>query len=165
MRARCLFLFFIYLITVNTHAQVASLPVEREVEIATLNPAELIQLVNQFRSAGCQCGDTRFGPAPPVTWNNQLEAASLNHSKVMFRKNKLSHIEPNGSTAGERIKQAGYQWKSYGENIAQGFTSEKEVIQGWMKSPGHCRNIMNRNFTEMGVARAGNYWTLEIATK
>ena len=54
---------------------------------------------------------------------------------------------------------------AYGENIATGYTSEREVVDAWIKSPGHCKNIMNKAYKEMGVARVGNYWTQEMASK
>jgi uncharacterized protein YkwD len=54
---------------------------------------------------------------------------------------------------------------SYGENIAFGQRSEREVMQGWLSSPGHCKNIMSKTFKEMGVSRVGDYWTQVFATK
>jgi len=45
-----------------------------------------------------------------------------------------------------------------------GQQNEEEVMKSWLKSPGHCANIMNPNVTEVGVARSGNYWTQLFAT-
>ena len=62
-------------------------------------------------------------------------------------KNKyFAHIGSDGSTAGSRIEEAGYNWRTYGENIGQGYKSEEEVIEGWLHSAGHCKNIMSKNF-------------------
>jgi len=47
----------------------------------------------------------------------------------------------------------------YGENIGMGYKNEKEMVEGWLKSPGHCKNIMNKGYKEMGVAKVGSYWT------
>lgn len=124
-----------------------------------VNKTLLTLLVNDVRSKGCQCGDTRYPPAPPVVWNDLLEKAALNHTLDMQRNNYFSHTSPNGAKASDRIAAAGYAWRTYGENIAQGFANEKEVIKGWLQSPGHCKNIMDKNAREMGVARAGTYWT------
>lgn len=131
----------------------------------TVNKAVMLQLVNEVRKKGCQCGDTYYYPAPTITWNNQLEAAAYEHSEDMYTNKYFDHIAPDGSNGGSRIEQAGYNWMTFGENIAVGFRSEKEVLDGWLLSPGHCKNIMNNSFKEMGVARVGTYWTQEFAAK
>ncbi|HEY1023735.1 MAG TPA: CAP domain-containing protein, partial [Sphingobacteriaceae bacterium] len=69
----------------------------------------------------------------------------------------------NGKTVKDRIEAAGYklaglQSYSYGENIAAGQRSIDQVMSSWIKSPGHCKNLMNPNFTEIGVAQANYYW-------
>jgi len=125
----------------------------------------LLQLVNKARSTGCQCGETWFPKTSPVSWNNQLESAAIEHSQDMFRKKYFSHNAPDGSNAGDRIKKSGYKWKLYGENIATGQTSEEQVVGGWLKSAGHCKNIMNSDFTEIGAGREGNLWTMVLARR
>jgi uncharacterized protein YkwD len=55
--------------------------------------------------------------------------------------------------------------RTYGENISNGYKTEQSVIEGWIKSAGHCRNIMNPNVKEMGVAREGDYWTQVFGTR
>jgi uncharacterized protein YkwD len=132
---------------------------------STVNKTILIQLVNEVRKNGCQCGDTYYNPAPVVSWNSQLEAAAYHHSKDMNDKKYFSHESPDGSDAADRITRAGYNWSTYGENIGQGYSDEHKVINGWLNSPGHCRNIMNKLYKEMGVARVGSYWTMVLASK
>jgi uncharacterized protein YkwD len=131
----------------------------------TINKTVLLQLVNDVRKKGCNCGDTYYAPAPPLKWNDQLENASQVHSTDMEKNRYFSHIAPDGSNGGERIRNAGYQWLVYGENIANGYKNEEEVIRGWIASPGHCKNIMNKDYTEMGIGRSGTYWTQVLATK
>jgi uncharacterized protein YkwD len=126
---------------------------------ASINKTVLLQLVNKVRQSGCTCAGKYYPPVPPVQWNEQLEKAALAHSRDMSAKKYFSHTAPDGSNGGVRIERAGYHWMAYGENIASGYKSEQEVISGWLSSPGHCKNIMNKNYREMGVARAGNYWT------
>ena len=132
---------------------------------ATVNKSQLLQLVNEVRQKGCQCGDTYYYPTTKVTWNTQLELAAYNHSSDMYRNQYFSHIAPDGSNGGVRIDRVGYNWMAYGENIGTGYTSEREVVDAWIKSPGHCKNIMNKAYKEMGVARVGNYWTQEFAAR
>jgi uncharacterized protein YkwD len=131
----------------------------------TVDKEVLLKLVNDVRKKGCNCGDTYYPPAPPLTWNNVLEKVALEHSHDMSQNKYFSHTGADGSSAGERIQRAGYAWKFYGENIASGYRTEQEVITGWIGSPGHCKNIMGKDYREMGVAREGNLWTQEFGTK
>ena len=67
----------------------------------------------------------------------------------------------------DRIVFAGYNFKGYksfavGENIAFGQTSIKEVMAGWFKSEGHCKNLMNPAFKEVGVAENSKYWVQDF---
>src|SRR3982751_222865 len=124
----------------------------------TVDKNILLQLVNDTRKKGCNCGDTYYPPVPPLTWNDQLEVAAQEHSEDMDKNKYFSHTAPDGSTAGVRMQRTGYAWTSYGENIASGPESEKSVINGWLSSPGHCKNIMSKNFREMGVGHSGKLW-------
>lgn len=125
----------------------------------TTNEAVMLQLVNAYRSKGCNCGDEYFDATTPLTWNDTLELAAYNHSTDMNSKNFFDHKGSDGSMANNRIEKYNYNWTAYGENIASGYQTESEVVEAWIKSPGHCKNIMNPNFEEIGVARAGDYWT------
>jgi uncharacterized protein YkwD len=135
---------------------------------ASLSPAVnktvLLQLINDVRKKGCKCGTIYYPPVAPLTWSDKLEKAAFGHSNDMFRNRYFSHTGSDGSGSGERISTAGYSWKFYGENIAQGYPSEKEVVAGWLSSPGHCANIMNKNYKEMGVAKVGDYWTQDFGS-
>lgn len=131
----------------------------------TINKSLMLQLVNEARSKGCQCGDTYYPAAPSLLWNDQLATAAFTHSNDMYENDYFSHTALDGSNGGIRIQRAGYAWRTYGENIAMGYRTEKEVVDGWLQSPGHCKNIMNKSFKEVGVARVGTYWTQEFGTK
>lgn len=133
--------------------------------VNTANKTVLLHLVNDARKKGCNCGDTYYPPVPVLTWNDLLETAAYAHSKDMVQKNFFSHTGSDGSSSSERIGRAGYNWNYYGENIAAGYLSEKDVVDGWLSSPGHCRNIMYQNFKEMGVGRVNNHWTLDFGSR
>jgi uncharacterized protein YkwD len=160
-------MFFIPLIFVFiTSCTKDSIPVVADNAVSsTVNKTVLLQLVNDARKKGCNCGNTYYAPAPALTWNDQLEKAAFNHSNDMFRNKYFSHTGSDGSGSGERINDAGYSWRYYGENIAQGYPTEKEVVAGWLSSPGHCSNIMSKNYKEMGVARVGDYWTQDFGSR
>jgi len=125
----------------------------------------LLELINTHRKTGCKCGEDNFAPTTPVKWNTALERAARAHSEDMFTNNFFSHTGSDGSSVGARLERHNYKWKNYGENIARGAHTEKSVIDAWIKSAGHCRNIMNRNFTDVGASKKGNYWTLILATQ
>ncbi len=126
----------------------------------SINEGMLIELVNKSRSQGARCGSEYFPPAGPVSWNNELTAAAQIHSNDMNANSFFSHTGSDTSSLADRVRRIGYKYSTIGENIAMGETQTEElVVEGWMNSPGHCRNIMQANFTEMGVARSGIYWT------
>jgi uncharacterized protein YkwD len=133
--------------------------------VYNVNASLILQLVNNVRKSGCNCGSTIMPPVAPVTWNDLLSKAAYDHSLDMQSKNYFDHTGLNGSNPGTRISAAGYSWRAYGENIAKGYPSETEVVNGWINSEGHCKNIMNANFKEMGAGRAGAYWTQEFGTR
>ncbi len=130
----------------------------------SVNREKILELVNQARREGRYCGKEYFEPAEEVVWNEKLELAAQIHSNDMYDNDFFSHTGSDGSDAGERLEAVGYKWITYGENIAKGYENEEQVIKAWLKSEGHCKNIMNPAFKEMGVARAGYYWTQVLAT-
>ena len=130
-----------------------------------INKTVLLQMVNDARAKGCNCGTTYMPPVAPLVWNTQLETAAYNHSNDMFTRNYFSHYSPEGTTAGTRASAAGYRWRALGENIAKGYPTESAVITAWLKSSGHCRNIMNSRFKDMGISRVGSYWTQVLGSK
>lgn len=124
----------------------------------------LLQLVNEVRAKGCNCGNTAMPPVQPLSWNILLELAAAKHSKDMLDRKYFSHTSPEGVTPQMRIKAAGYAYSWSGENIASGFSREADVLNGWLKSEGHCKNIMNANYKEMGVGRANGLWAQVFAS-
>ncbi|MBR4084760.1 MAG: hypothetical protein IKK33_10825 [Lachnospiraceae bacterium] len=75
----------------------------------------------------------------------------------------FSHTRPDGSSFATALKEQNVSYRSAGENIAWGQRSPEEVMKVWMNSPGHRANIMNPNFTTIGVAYHENtkgigYW-------
>lgn len=123
---------------------------------------KLLDLVNDVRSKGTTCGSTYYPPVGSIVWSSKLETAALKHSNDMMDNDFFSHTSFNGDTFITRIQNAGYIYSSAGENIAMGYPSEESVMNGWLNSQGHCANIMNSSFTEMGVGRVGTYWTQDF---
>lgn len=130
-----------------------------------------LSLINEARSVARSCGDTFFEAAGPVTWNNKLAAAAQVHSDDMALHNFFSHTGSDGSDISQRIDAQQYNWRTIGENIAAGQQTTESVIDAWLDSPGHCQNIMNAKFAEVGVTCVENnnsdysqYWTNVFGT-
>ena len=128
---------------------------------------EFLYRINLARQKGCNCGHTYMPPAPPVAWNDQLEDAARGHALDMSERSYFSHTSKNGRTMSDRAMDAGYGFKGFksyavGENIAQGQMSIAEVMAGWLKSEGHCRNLMNPAFKEVGVSEIDHYWVQDF---
>jgi len=123
----------------------------------------LLELINEYRSKGCNCSNVYMAPVPIVAWNEKLEKAAWLHSKEMSDSAYFSHTGKNGSNPGNRISKMGYKWKTYEENIALGVLTEKTLIKGLMNSPVHCKAMMNPNVRETAVALYNNFWTQELA--
>jgi uncharacterized protein YkwD len=129
----------------------------------------ILDLINQARAAPRTCGNERFNAAPPLRWNEMLADSSLRHSEDMARNNYFAHNSRDGTASWDRVERAGYRYRTTGENIAGGQQSPEEAVAGWIKSPGHCANLMNPEFVDMGAAVAVNrrsslglYWTQEF---
>ena len=131
---------------------------------------EVLSLVNTARSKARKCGRKQFAAVPPLTLSAILSRAALAHSQDMANKSFFEHRGSDGSMVGERATRVGYKWRGVGENIANGAETAQAVVEMWLKSPGHCENIMAPGFTEMGIAfavnrksDAGIYWTQVFA--
>ncbi len=131
----------------------------------------ILDQVNQARAEPRRCGNQSFEPAPPLSWDQQLAETALAHSQDMAEKDYFSHQGRDRSQAGDRARRQGYSWQRIGENIAAGQGSAEQAVSSWLASPGHCQNIMNPGFTEMGAAYATNprsaatiYWTQVFGT-
>ena len=129
-----------------------------------------LQLVNEVRARGTRCGGRSFAPASPVTLSGTLVSVALGHASDMAEHNYFEHEDLAGHSPADRVRAVGYREKLVGENIAYGPKSADEVVQGWLDSPGHCENIMDPRFEEMGIAYAagrvskhGLYWVQVLA--
>jgi uncharacterized protein YkwD len=115
---------------------------------------QTLVLVNQARAQPRKCGSKSFPAAASLTLSATLNRAALIHAQDMAQHNFFEHEGSDGSTVADRATRVGYQWRSIGENIAAGPTTAASVVKGWLDSPGHCANIMDPAFAEMGIAYA-----------
>ena len=129
-----------------------------------------LALVNEARARGARCGGQAFAPAPPLALSGTLGGVASGHAVDMAQHNYFEHVDLAGHTPADRVRAVGYRETLVGENIAYGPKSVEEVVQGWLDSPGHCANIMDHRFSEIGIAwapgqvgRRGLYWVMELA--
>jgi uncharacterized protein YkwD len=130
---------------------------------------DVISEINEARSVGRNCGSKYYRPQGPVKWNGELAVAARRHANDMADKNYFSHTGKNGSFFGTRIKKAGYKYSFAGEVLAAGQTSPASAVSDWLKSPSHCRVLMNGKFKHAGTSHAVNmsskynhYWAVEF---
>ena len=90
----------------------------------------------------------------PLIENSKLTTAAQQHAEWMAKNQRMSHTGEGRSKPGSRIKAAGYDWSTYGENVAYGQKTPAEVMRVWLNSPGHRRNIKSTAYSEIGIGRA-----------
>jgi len=127
---------------------------------------QLLNLINAARTQPRQCGPQAFTATTPLSWSDTLANAANSHTRNMANGNFFDHLDHDGRTPGDRAELAGYSARNIGENIAAGLDTPRKVVDGWLASPGHCANLMNPQFRELGAAYAmdpksdaGIYWT------
>ena len=136
--------------------------------------SRVLELVNRARARGTSCGRKPFAPVSPVRLSEALASAARGHAIDMAEHEYFEHQDLSGHTPADRVRAMGYREKLVGENIAYGPQSPEEVVRGWLESPGHCENIMDSRFAEMGIAYAlgrapapasgrGLYWVQVLA--
>ncbi|WP_375388167.1 CAP domain-containing protein [uncultured Amnibacterium sp.] len=132
--------------------------------------AQLLTLVNQARATARSCGATTYPAAPALQRSTALDTAAGAYALKMGQERFFDHTSPDGSTMVSRLKAVGITNTTERENIAAGQTSAASVMAGWLKSPGHCANIMAKDVTRIGLGHAtvqgspyGQYWVQDFA--
>jgi uncharacterized protein YkwD len=108
-----------------------------------LDPSRVVELTNQARA------EARLAP---LAVNPALTAAARAKLEDMLRRDYFEHRTPDGRQPWWFMQAAGYRLRMAGENLAKGYRTETDLQRGWMKSKPHRKNILNRDFTEIGVA-------------
>jgi uncharacterized protein YkwD len=105
----------------------------------------------------------------PVSTDGRVVGAAAAGATAMARRNTMSHT--TGGKATKRLGATGYSWSIVVENIGDGYGSLGDAMAGWEQSPGHRKNLLNPQVTDLGVAAAATasrgrqriYWTLVMA--
>ena len=106
---------------------------------------------------------------PPLRASRLLDHSAQNWTNAMVASDVFSH----GTNFAARISAVGYVWRAAGENIATGFQTPRGVVNAWMASTGHCQNILNPNYGNVGTgisshpvrgwATGAGTWTQDFA--
>ena len=131
----------------------------------------MLEEVNRNRLAGAECDGEPFPPAPALEMNETVQLAARFHSQDMGAQNYFEHDSLDGREFSDRMVEQGFSGASpWGENIAAGYQTAEAATAGLMRSPGHCRNIMNPDYRVVGIGYAydpdsefGHYWTQDFA--
>jgi uncharacterized protein YkwD len=106
--------------------------------------------------------------ARPLKLDLRVSLAAFGHSTDQALAQSMSHSDAAGTNAGTRLQAAGYNWSTWGENVAAGQADCATVTAAWLGSSTHRANIMNPLFRDVGVAMVLGangvpYWTMDLA--
>ena len=148
--------------------------------------SKYLKAVNNARTQSQNCGTKGSFPATTLLkWNEKLYNAGYEHMQDLIESQTFAHAgsgtesDWTGYTLGkksdliERAETYDYNWSRLGENLGGGTSIDtvEEMVQGWLESDNHCENLMNPNFTEVGVVMIKSegslythYWAQEFGT-
>lgn len=117
--------------------------------------ADTIAYVNQVRKSY---------NLKPLIENPILDKVARIKACDMRDRKYFDHLDPDGNMIWPTIRKADYNYLFAGENIAMGTVGDNETMQSLLNSPEHRDNILSSNYTEIGVANCGSYYTQIFAT-
>lgn len=113
--------------------------------LAQVFPKVLADFTNEVRAENT---------VSPLKINLLLERAAQEKAEDMAKRSYFSHVSPDGKSPWYWFNKAGYNYTFAGENLAIHFFDSQDLIKAWMESPSHRSNILNKNFTEIGIGIA-----------
>ena len=139
----------------NTDNNTSTTPEQKPSTDFSSYQQQVLDLVNAER--------TKRGIAA-LTLDSSLSSVATKKSQDMVNKNYFDHTSPTYGSPFDMMKQVGISYRTAGENIAKGQKTPQEVVTAWMNSEGHRKNILNPDFTNLGVGIAKDsngttYWT------
>jgi len=118
----------------------------------------MVERINELRQEGCSCSGRYMPPVEPIRWEEKLVQSARIHAQKMHEYRFFAHIGPDGKDVGDRMERVGYRWQFAGENLGEGQRHFMQVLKDWIKSPSHCKLLMDSRMEDMGIARKGKYW-------
>lgn len=147
----------------------AALVYVQPAQIEVSDPREwmlrFMNITNEARRQGQRCGDELFNTTGPLVWDDTLARTAQMHVNDMIRLNFRGHVNPEtGSEPPQRARQNGFTGELVGENAAYDVMTPEEALQTFIDSPGHCRTLMNPDWTLFGAAVGNGTPTTTFAT-
>jgi uncharacterized protein YkwD len=135
---------------------------DRDYSITRLDPERARDLINAYR---------KEKGLKPLKLNTALTEAAKNHSRDLAKWDRISHYGSDGSNPWDRVKRVGYNAKVTAENVGTGQVTVDEVMKGWQNSPGHNKNLLLTDASDMGIALVQDnktefktFWTLVVGS-
>ena len=135
---------------------------DRDYSVTRLDPEKARDLINAYRKAN---------GLKPLKLSTSLTEAAKNHSRDLAKWDRISHYGSDGSNPWDRVKRAGYNAKVAAENVGTGQATVDEVMKGWQTSPGHNKNLLLSDASDMGIALVQDnktefktFWTLVVGS-
>ena len=100
----------------------------------------------------------------PLTWSDSLAQAARLHSEDMSENGFMSHMGSDDSTPMDRMERVGFRFMRAAENVAFGQRTPEQVVEAWMNSEGHRRNILDPELRELGIGFSDFAWTQKFGT-
>jgi uncharacterized protein YkwD len=125
---------------------------EDQAVLTSADPAvqEFVRLINaKRRSMGCA----------ELAWDNRAAAVALDYSSDMVSRQFFSHTSPDERGLSDRLKESKLSYSLAAENLVRYAKTAREAFEAWLRSPGHCRNMLDNRFTRQGVGRVKDRWT------
>lgn len=136
---------------------------------ADISP-RLVEAINEARSEAQVCRGVQFPATSPVTWVGTLRLSTDIHAEDMANNNFFSHQGTDASFVDDRATRVGYDFEKVGENLAAGFETPEQTVDAWLaSSDGHCENLMDPSFDNIGASCRFNadslhktYWAMTM---
>lgn len=136
---------------------------DRDYGSTQLSPEKALSAINDYRkSKGMR----------PLKLDAQLSETALRHCRDLAKWDRISHYGSDGTNPWDRVKASGYDAKVAAENVGTGQVAFSEVLRGWENSPGHNKNLLLPDVTDVGIALVvdpktefKSFWTLVVAAK
>lgn len=132
---------------------------------------QVLARVNAMRAQRQYCGPKPFAAVAPLSWDARLQASAQAYADELSLLDKLTHIDQRGQGLRERVLERGYVFRQVAENLAGGPQYLDEVMAGWLGSEGHCENLMEPRFQDIGMACVAGpgelerYWVMHLGRK
>ena len=134
---------------------------------ACVTPPNVNSMAGEI-AAGLNASRRANGEAP-LRFNRRLSRAAMSHACDMLVNDFFDHRGSDGSTSQHRVQATGYRDCIVAENLAWGYPQSSQIINGWMNSPGHRRNMLHPRIEEYGIGITqgpkGPYWVLVVGKR